>query len=360
MRFVIGEDDFVVVRRPAEASAATSRSAKYSHIDFTPPAGVREEAAKGLAWRKEHGRGGTAVGVARARDLSNGKKISPDTARRMKAFFDRHQVNKGKTGWSPGEKGFPSTARIAWALWGSDAGWAWSKKLVKQLAAAERAFCPGVSPPDNSCSPANKGTGEKSVSDAELYAEENLVHRGANYMGIKDPKMAGIINDELSSLVKDYGVKPNYIIVSPFLSDDIVAQASYRWSKKTVDGEDVWTRHDAEITLNKNFWESESQYRGQLESSLFVDQASHVGGARPRSAIVHEFGHLLDSPAHRDATQEIFDRRKGDLFLISSYAASSRAEMFAEAFTVYRRLGSLSNVGGADFSELEPYFTPTP
>jgi hypothetical protein len=147
MRFVIGEDDFVVVRnrhgsRPKDredAERALVRSSKYSHIDFTPPAGVREEAAKGLAWRREFGRGGTAVGIARARDLSNGKRISPDTARRMKAFFDRHQANKGKTGWGPGDKGFPSNARIAWALWGSDAGWAWAKKLVKQLAAADKA-----------------------------------------------------------------------------------------------------------------------------------------------------------------------------------------------------------------------------
>ena len=112
-------------------------AARYDHIDFTPPAGVREEAAKGLAWRSEYGRGGTAVGVARARDLSNGVNISPETARRMKAFFDRHQVNVGTTGWSPGEDGFPSNGRIAWALWGSDPGWAWSRKLVEQMNAAD-------------------------------------------------------------------------------------------------------------------------------------------------------------------------------------------------------------------------------
>jgi hypothetical protein len=112
-------------------------AARYDHIDFTPPAGVREEAAKGLAWRSEYGRGGTAVGVARARDLSNGVSISPETARRMKAFFDRHQVNVGTTGWSPGEDGFPSNGRIAWALWGSDPGWAWSRKLVEQMNAAD-------------------------------------------------------------------------------------------------------------------------------------------------------------------------------------------------------------------------------
>jgi HK97 family phage prohead protease len=112
-------------------------AARYDHIDFTPPAGVREEAAKGLAWRDEYGRGGTAVGVARARDLSNGVNISPETARRMKAFFDRHQGNRQAEGWSPGEDGFPSNGRIAHALWGGDAGQAWANKLVRQMNAAD-------------------------------------------------------------------------------------------------------------------------------------------------------------------------------------------------------------------------------
>ena len=112
-------------------------AAKYDHIDFSPPAGVRSEAQKGLDWRSEYGRGGTEVGIARARDLSNGTNISPDTARRMKAFFDRHQGNEGKPGWSPGDDGFPSNGRIAHSLWGGDAGYAWSRKLVEQLNAAD-------------------------------------------------------------------------------------------------------------------------------------------------------------------------------------------------------------------------------
>jgi hypothetical protein len=91
-------------------------AARYDHIDFTPPAGVRDEAEKGLAWRKEYGRGGTAVGVARARDLSNGTKISPETARRMKAYFDRHEIDKRGKGYRPGDEGWPSAGRIAWAL----------------------------------------------------------------------------------------------------------------------------------------------------------------------------------------------------------------------------------------------------
>lgn len=154
------------------AAEPESRAAKYDHINFKPPSGVRAEAQKGLDWRSEFGRGGTGVGIARARDLSNGVKISPETARRMKAFFDRHQSDRNAEGWSPGEKGFPSNGRIAHALWGGDAGYAWSRKLVRQMNAADearsvsefleaRGFCPtgsggGI---DNSCSSKGGGGG---------------------------------------------------------------------------------------------------------------------------------------------------------------------------------------------------------
>lgn len=107
--------------------------AKYDDIDFTPPKGVREEAQQGLDWRKEHGRGGTAVGIARARDLSNGVAVSPETIRRMVSYFARHEVDKKGEGWSPGEDGFPSNGRIAWALWGGDAGQTWSAKIAKSM-----------------------------------------------------------------------------------------------------------------------------------------------------------------------------------------------------------------------------------
>lgn len=113
--------------------------AKYSHIDFTPPKSVRDEAKRGLEWRKEYGRGGTAVGVARARDLANGREVSPSTARRMASYFARHEVDKKGEGWSPKDDGFPSAGRIAWALWGGDPGQSWSAKLTRQMDAADEA-----------------------------------------------------------------------------------------------------------------------------------------------------------------------------------------------------------------------------
>ena len=111
---------------------------KYDHIDFTPPEGVRKAAARGLEMREEHGRGGTAVGVARARDLKNGKKVSPSTAKRMKSYFARHEVDTKAEGFNQGEEGYPSAGRVAWQLWGSFEGRAFANKLVKQMEAADK------------------------------------------------------------------------------------------------------------------------------------------------------------------------------------------------------------------------------
>ena len=100
---------------------------------YKPTAGMVEEAERGLAWRREHGRGGTEVGIARARDISNGKNLSEDTVKRMFSYFSRHEVDKQGEGFSPGEDGYPSNGRIAWSLWGGDAGYSFSRRIAEQL-----------------------------------------------------------------------------------------------------------------------------------------------------------------------------------------------------------------------------------
>lgn len=102
-------------------------------MSYKPTSGMVTEASKGLDWRSEHGRGGTEVGIARARDIKNGKNLSESTVKRMYSFFSRHEVDKKAEGFRPGEKGYPSNGRIAWALWGGDAGFSWSRKIVKSL-----------------------------------------------------------------------------------------------------------------------------------------------------------------------------------------------------------------------------------
>lgn len=94
---------------------------------FVPPQAVQSNAKRGLELREKHGRGGTAVGVARARDLSNGKSISLSTIKRMVSYFARHEVDKKGEGWGKDSAGY-----IAWLLWGGDAGKAWANSIAKQ------------------------------------------------------------------------------------------------------------------------------------------------------------------------------------------------------------------------------------
>jgi hypothetical protein len=106
-------------------------------IDLTPNEGARKAAARGLELRREYGRGGTAVGIARARDIKNGKTLSPSTVRRMKAFFDRHEGNRVPPGQKKESDGGPTNGWIAWLLWGGDAGRTWAEAKVRQLNSEE-------------------------------------------------------------------------------------------------------------------------------------------------------------------------------------------------------------------------------
>ncbi len=98
-----------------------------------PNDGMKTEAQRGLDWREEHGRGGTRVGAVRARQIVADENLSDDTVKRMYSFFSRHEVDKQAEGFKQGEDGYPSNGRIAWALWGGDAGFSWSKRLVEQM-----------------------------------------------------------------------------------------------------------------------------------------------------------------------------------------------------------------------------------
>lgn len=113
---------------------------KYQAIDFTPPEAVQKAALRGLALRRKYGRGGLTTqqageqgigsGVARAATLAKGTAVSPDTIRQMVAFFSRHEQHKD----TPPEEG---NGRIAWLLWGGDAGRAWATAVLRRMDAAD-------------------------------------------------------------------------------------------------------------------------------------------------------------------------------------------------------------------------------
>ncbi len=104
-----------------------------SDINTTPTDGMVTEAKKGIEWRKEFNRGGTRIGATRASQIVAKERLSPSTVKRMFSFFSRHESDKEAQGFRPGEDGYPSNGRIAWALWGGDAGFSWSRKVAGQI-----------------------------------------------------------------------------------------------------------------------------------------------------------------------------------------------------------------------------------
>lgn len=94
------------------------------------PSTVAREAQRALDWRAEGQRGGTSVGWNTARMLANDGAVSDAKVRHIACYFPRHAVDKRATGFRPGERGFPSPGRVAWALWGGDAGRTWARSIA--------------------------------------------------------------------------------------------------------------------------------------------------------------------------------------------------------------------------------------
>lgn len=107
-------------------------------INTKPTQEMADEATQGLEWREEFGRGGTEVGVARARDIKNRANLSIRTVKRMYSYLSRHEVDKEGQGFYSGDEGYPSAGRIAWALWGGDPGFAWTKRKIAEIEKEEK------------------------------------------------------------------------------------------------------------------------------------------------------------------------------------------------------------------------------
>ena len=105
-----------------------------SKIDLTVTDGMKIEARRGLAWRKEYKRGGTAVGVARARSII-GNRLTRNDWIEINAWHARHAVDAEAEGYRPGEDGYPSAGRIAAALWGGQPAKQRAAKIRRQIEA---------------------------------------------------------------------------------------------------------------------------------------------------------------------------------------------------------------------------------
>ena len=99
------------------------------------PKKATENAKKVLRWIDTYGRdvvkGGTLVGLARARQLANGEPISESTVKRM-AAFNRHRKNS-KVDPQYSSEPWRDRGYVAWLLWGGTEGVDWAIRKSKQI-----------------------------------------------------------------------------------------------------------------------------------------------------------------------------------------------------------------------------------
>ena len=101
---------------------------------FRPTRKMAENAQLGLELRERFGRGGTDVGVRRARQLVARAALEPADIKSMYSYFARHTVDKNTTRHRWGSTEDPSAGFIAWLLWGGEEGKEWVGRQRTKLA----------------------------------------------------------------------------------------------------------------------------------------------------------------------------------------------------------------------------------
>lgn len=95
---------------------------------YKPTAAMASAARRGLKMREEStpsNQGGTAIGLARARQFAELEDVSLDVVKRTFSFLSR-----ARTYYRPGQN-TPGTQ--AYLLWGGPAGLVWAKRILDQI-----------------------------------------------------------------------------------------------------------------------------------------------------------------------------------------------------------------------------------
>ena len=98
-----------------------------------PPAEVAVAAKRGLELRQKFRRGGTSVGIHRAKELAERRPLSLRDVVAMSAYFARHEVDKAAMSHEWGDESDPSAGYIAWLPWGGEPGRDWADGLTARL-----------------------------------------------------------------------------------------------------------------------------------------------------------------------------------------------------------------------------------
>ena len=277
-----------------ETNNQTYSAAKYANISFSPPAGVKSAAKRGLALHKEglSGDGLESATVAWARKYVSGESVSPERARMGNRFFGRNARFANAPKDSP--------AWTSWLLWGGGSGRSWFARLVKQMDTA-----------DKKSSASLKGglrLAEFSSIDHPFIKEIEVVltdfEPNANSEGIKKSEIDNVIRTSRFTPIKiasssasfggHAGAKPVGAIVEAFVDTyqgrDVIKGRAFIWKDEyPAVYELLKSRADVNEFIGTS-WE------------VYYTSAEEVDGIRWLSDITFAGTCIVDNPAYGDRT----------------------------------------------------------
>jgi len=280
-----------------EEDATNSRTysaAKYANINFSPPAGTRSAAKRGLVLHEEglSGSGLEPATVAWARKYVSGESVSPERARMGNRFFGRNARFANAPKDSP--------AWVSWLLWGGASGRSWFARLVRQMDAA-----------DKKSSASLKGglrLAEVSNIDHPFIKEIEVVltdfEPNANSEGITKAEIDNVIRTSRFTPIKiassstgfggHTGAKPVGAIVEAFVDTyqgrDVIKGRAFIWKDEYPAVYDLLkSRADVDEFIGTS-WE------------VYYTSAEEVDGVRWLKDITFAGTCIVDNPAYGDRT----------------------------------------------------------
>jgi HK97 family phage major capsid protein/HK97 family phage prohead protease len=249
-----------------------------------PTEGMREEAQRYRDWKSEGRDGGTEVAAQRATQILSGDELSDETIVTMAAWFARHEVDKQAEGFSPGEDGYPSPGRVAWAAWGGDPGQSWADSLVAKM---DRAM------PEETIAPAETTDASASVEDKRDYAGKYQRSEVTHFRAVEERVMEFPFSSEYP--VERYFGKE-------VLSHDMDAAGLERLN----DGAPLLFNHDPDRVLGvvERAWIDGDKKRGYAKVRFSRNKAAQEVLDDVRDGILRgvSFGYSIDEMQEREGS----------------------------------------------------------
>jgi len=196
---------------------------RYDNINFKIPSSVKAQARTGLKWSIEYNRGGTNIGRKSARYLINNTTAGPRKVRHIAKYFARHEVDLQAPQNRRGGDGYPGAGIIAWKLWGGYPAWSWSRKLVRQMEAADKkaASAEELILRKQKLEKEDDEYRENRFRYPEFAKDywddyNNLLKQWDNYLTLTYSNLFGIQRREILKYVKKYGMDAE-LIIGPYI-----------------------------------------------------------------------------------------------------------------------------------------------